>query len=240
MSTTTAEETYTAEPADDQALEYRALHTGAIAGLVLGVISVFTLVTAPTSLEWCLSVCPIPLVGIFISLRAWSQISRQSDMYTGSTVAAVGLVLSTFFLVTGVGYATYVYTTEVPDGYTRISFAMMKPDEVDQRGGKVIPDEIAALDGKPIFLKGFIRPDSLKVRKKAKQFLLVRDSNTCCFGDLSKVAYFDQVMVAMQDGLSVDYTTGIFRMGGVLRMQPENLARGPSWPVFMLEADYAK
>ena len=105
-----------------------------------------------------------------LALRAWSQITRQSDQYVGSGLALVGLALSTFFLVTGIGYGAYVYATEVPPGYTRISFGTLKPDEVDQRGGKLIPAEIETLDGAKVFIKGYIRPDSLSVRKNAKEF----------------------------------------------------------------------
>lgn len=239
MSTATAYETVSTGHDEDQSLEYRAVHTGAMIGLVLGVASAFTLVTAFSSLDACLMVCPIPVLGIFFSLRAWSQINRQSDLYTGKTPALVGVGLSLFFLVTGLGYASYVYATEVPDGYTRISFATMRPSEVEQRGNKLIPDVVVALDGQHVFIKGFIRPDSLKVRKNAKAFLLVRDNNVCCFGDLSKVNYYDQILVAMQDGLRIDYKEGTLSMGGTLRVYPQNVALGPGAPVFALEADYA-
>lgn len=209
-------------------------------GLILGVVSVFTILSAATGLEQCLLVCPIPLVGMFIALRSWAQINKMSDMYTGSRLALAGFALSTFFLVTGIGYGSYVYATEVPEGYARITFGGLKPDKVESRGDKLIPVDIQELDGQKIFIKGYIRPDSLSVRKNAKEFLLVRDNNQCCFGDLSKINYFDQMQVAMQGSLSVDYSLGIFRMGGTLRMNPNNLAYGPDAPVFMLEADYAK
>jgi hypothetical protein len=241
MSTTAAYESHSTTSVDDQTLEYRALHTGAITGLVLGVAAVFVLIVGVTSeLGECLMVAPIALVGIFFSLRALQQISRESDLYTGKGLALAGLVLSLFFLISGVTYASYVHVTEVPDGYSRISFTRMKPNEVDERGGKLIPEAIAALDGQPVFIKGYIRPDSLKVRTNAKGFLLVRDNNTCCFGDLAKVKYYDQILVAMQGRLSVDYSTRLYRMGGILRVHPENTVRGPGWPVFSLEADYVK
>jgi hypothetical protein len=241
MSTTATYEPLSSASMEDQSLEYRAVHTGAIASVVLGVLSVFVLVVGMTSdLGACLMVTPIPVVAMFFSMRSLAQISRQSDLYTGKKLALAGLTLAAFFLVTGVGYAGYVHVTEVPDGYTRISYSMMKPDELDERGGQPIPEDIAALDGQQVFIKGFIRPDSLKVRKNAKGFLLVRDNDTCCFGDLSKVKYYDQILVAMQGGLSVDYSTRVFRMGGTLRVHPENLAFGPGSAVYTLEVDYAE
>lgn len=234
------DEPATMEQNDEPALEYRALHTGAIVGLVLGAVSVFVVITAASSLEECLMVIPIPLVGMFVSLRAWAQINRQSDQYTGKPLALGGLALSTIFLATGLSYGGYSYATEVPEGYTRISFGMFKPDELDLRSRKFTPDEIVALEGKKVFIKGYIRPDSLAVRKNAKQFLLVRDNNQCCFGDASKVKYYDQIAVAMQGKLNVDYSAGLFRMGGTLHIHPQSLGRGPDAPVFSLQADYVK
>jgi hypothetical protein len=227
-------------PDHHKVLEYRALHTGAVAGLVLGVVSIFTLVIATSGIEACLMVCPIPLIAMLLSLRAWLQIRRHSDQYTGRPLAITGFVLATFFLVTGVGYGSYVYATEVPEGYTRITFGKLKPNEIDVRGGNPVPDDVAALQGQKVFIKGYIRPDSLAVRKNAKAFLLVRDNNQCCFGDFSKVKYYDQIQVDLQGPLTVDYSTGIFRIGGILQIHPENLLQGPGTPVFALVADYAK
>ena len=96
-----------------------------------------------------------------MSLRALAKIRREPEHYTGSTLAMLGLVLSFVFLFGGVGYGGYVYATEVPEGYTRISFNGMKPDAIQERGGVVVPPDIAALDGKKVFIKGYIRPDSI-------------------------------------------------------------------------------
>ena len=105
---------------------------------------------------------------------------------------------------------------------------------------QMTPPEIAALDGKKVFIKGYIRPDSVSVSRGIKEFLLVRDNNQCCFGDLSKISYFDQMQVDMLGSRSVDYSQGIFRMGGTLKVQPQNAVLGPSAPVFSQVADYAK
>ena len=73
----------------------------------------------------------------------------------------------------------------------------MKPTEIQERGGVTVPPDIAALDGKHVFIKGYIRPDSMAVTRGIDRFLLVRDNNTCCFGDLSKIKYHDQIDVEM-------------------------------------------
>lgn len=237
MSTATID-TYADREAAD-VIQYRALHTWAIVGLVLGVLSVFTLITAAGTLEGCLLITPIPILGMFVSLRSWARIKRDSDQFTGAWLAATGFVLSLLFLVTGVGYGGYVYATEVPDGYQRISFETLRPNEVQERGGVMIPPEAQALDGKKVFIKGYIRPGSAPVRVGIDRFLMVRDNNQCCFGDLSKVKYFDQMAVKIVSSDRIEDTMQILRMGGILHVHPENLRLGAGYPAFSLQADYA-
>jgi hypothetical protein len=225
----------------EEALHYRAVHTGAIIGLVLAVFtSVFTLVSAGNAAEACIGVSLLNALPVSLCLWALARIRRDADLYTGRPLAIVGLVLSLAFLIGGVAYGGFVYATEVPDGYTRISFGAMKPDAIDERSGRLVPPDIAALDGKRVFIKGYIRPDSIKVSRGIDRFLLVRDNNQCCFGDLSTVKYHDQVLVEMVGSRRIDYTDGILRMGGILKVQPENAVRGPMAPVFSLQADYAR
>jgi hypothetical protein len=233
--------TFDMEPTTDdgETVEYRALHTGALIALVLGVVSVFVVVTAASSLEWCLLVTPIPVFGIFVALRSLRTIHRYPNQYAGDVIAKLGLVLSLIFLIGGVGYGGYVHATEVPEGYTRVSFNGMKPDELEVRSGLEVPPEITALEGKKIFIKGYIRPDSITVPRGIKQFLLVRDNNQCCFGDLSKIKYYDQIAVNLTGDKLVDYSQGVFRIGGILHVEPQNTAFGSAAPVFSLSADYA-
>src|SRR3954464_11438039 len=223
---------------DEESLQYRALHTGALIGLVLGILSVFVPITAPKSFVGCRMVAPIPIVGIILSVRALGRIRRQPDQYTGQTLAMLGLLFSLVFLIAGVSYGAYVYVTEVPDGYSRISFTTMKPDELQERNGLVVPPEVQALEGKQIFIKGFIRPDSITVPRGIDRFLLVRDNNQCCFGDLSKIKYHDQILVARTGDRRVDYSQGVIRIGGVLHIEPQYAAAGAPRPVFSLKADY--
>ena len=230
---------YDAVDDTDDVVQYRALHTGALIGLVLGVASIFVVITAASSLEYCLLVTPIPALGILISARALASISRNSEQYTGRPLALAGLALSLVFLVVGLSYGGYVYATEVREGYERTSFSAMRPDEIQERNGEVVPPEIAALDGKRVFIKGYIRPDSITVSKGINRFLLVRDNNQCCFGSLSDVKYYDQMDVTMVDSKTVDYSDGIFRMHGILEVSPENAMRGPQYPVFTMKAEYA-
>ena len=103
-----------------------------------------------------------------------------------------------------------------------------------------MPPDVASLEGKNVFIKGYIRPDSVTVPRGIDQFLLVRDNNQCCFGDLSQVKYYDQVQVHLQDNRRADYSRGVFRMGGILHIDPTALVPNSTKPVFTLLADYSK
>ena len=235
MSTATLSSDIRADDVLD-ALEYRAVHTGAIAGLLLGVMSVATVVPASSNFEACLMITPIPLLGLVVSLRSLAAIRRQPETYTGTKLAAAGAILSAVFLITGVGYGGYVYATEVPDGYERTSFSEMKPDTVEERGNIAIPPEIAALAGKQVFIKGYVRPGSQ--RTISGEFLLVRDNNECCFGEIDKVKYYDQLQVKLTGNQTASFDLRLYRVGGTLMINPANLGRGPEFPVYSLVADY--
>jgi hypothetical protein len=240
MSTATAlapEPALGADGADP--LAYRAIHTGAILGLLLGLVSVVTVLTAGNSLESTLLLAPIPVAGLLISLKAWRRIARERDQYTGERFAMVGTVLSALFLVASLGYGGFVHATEVPEGYARTTFADLKPHEVDVAANRLVPKRLEDQIGERIFIKGYIRPDSVTVRHNLKDFLLVRDSNECCFGDLTKVQYYDQIAVDLADGITTDFSRRVFRVGGVLSVRPgDPLAGTPV--VYTLKADYVR
>ncbi len=220
--------------------QYRPLSMGAIASVVFGLLSFLTFVAGGQSLATCLLMCPIPAVGIVVGLRAWTRIRSMPDQESGSKLAMAGVLLSVIGLAGGLGYSGYVYATEVPTGYTRTSFGEFRPDEVEQRGNLLVPRDVQKLDGQKVFIKGFMRADSIQYSHNVREFRLVRDNNQCCFGDLSKVKYFDQVLVSTVGSLSTDYSTGIYRVGGILHVHPENILRGVGYPVYTLEANHLK
>jgi hypothetical protein len=224
----------------DRGFEYRPMHSGAIASLVFGLLSVLVALAGRDTFESAVLMTPLPLIGLALGYFAVRRISATPDMYKGLAAARAGIALSLFFLVAGIGYAGYVSVTEVPEGYAPMSFADLKPDEVDLRGNHIVPPDVAKLDGQKVFIKGYFRPDSAKFTKNVKQFLLVRDNNQCCFGDMSTVQFFDQMSVAMSGDLAVDYKPGLYRMGGKLHIKPENAVNGSQLPVYVLEADHAE
>ncbi len=224
---------------DAQDFQYRTLSSSAIASLVLGLLSGLVFLAGHDSIQACLMMCPIPILGLVVGLRSLSRIRSRPESLSGSRLAAAGVLLSGFCLLIGLGYSGYVYATEVPTGYTRTSFTEFRPDEVELRGRVLVPPDIAALDGKKVFIKGFIRADSTSQRHNIRNFLLVRDNYQCCFGDLSKVKFYDQVLVTVDESLHIDFSNRVIRMGGTLHVLPDNIPKGPGHPAYTLEADYA-
>jgi hypothetical protein len=225
--------------------EYRPLSTGAIASAVFGVLSSLVFVTASSSLSSSLWLAPIPVVGLVAGWLSLQKIRSMPDQLSGRAAALIGILLSALGLFGGLGFASYVHATEVPEGYTRTSFYEFRPDQVEERGGKLVPPDVLELDQKQVFIKGFMRPSTgiskagTPVRNHVSQFLLVRDNNQCCFGDISDVKYYDQVLVQLTGSKTTNESGGMFRMGGKLRILPQNVHR-KGHPVFILEADYVK
>ena len=227
----------TYETTRNEQLQYRAICSTAVVSLILGLLSVLTIPTANSSVEACLVVCPIPLFGIALAIRSLVVIRRLPDEMTGSGFAITGLTLSVVFLVGGLGLATYVYATEVPEGYSRVAFSQMRPSETEKKNGVVVPPDLMAYNGEKVFIKGYMRPPSQKVQ--ISEFLLVRDNNECCFG-INLPEYFDQIRVHLVSGKRVNYSTRLFRMGGTLRAHPVRMRPESGQSVYTLIADYVK
>ncbi len=226
-----------AKPTTEVPLQYRAMSTSAVVSLVLGVSSVVMIFAAMGSVSATIAAGAIPLAGLIVGIIAAKKISQDSDILTGRPLALGGIVLSLAFLVGGLALAGYVYATEVPPGYARIAFHELRPSDDHRRGGLSVPPELMEYDGQKIFIKGYMRPPS--IRNQNREFLLVRDNNECCFGK-SEPAYYDRIQVILEGDLRADYSTGLFRVGGTLRIKPDAASAGPGQAVFTLEGDHLK
>ncbi len=228
-------------PVDDRPLNYRALSMGAVASVILGLLSVLIIPTALTSLDAFLTTVLIPIAGLIVGVVSFRKIGRSPDQFTGRGIAAAGVVASSVFLITGSVLAGYVYQSEVPDGYARIDFSTLRPwyetGPTPQVVGK-LPPEILQLEGQEVFITGFMRPPEFL--RNIDRFLLVRDNNTCCFGPIDNVKYYDQVQVKLVGSLRADYAKRTYNMAGKLHVHPDNVGKGAGYPVFSLEADYLK
>lgn len=169
---------------------YRAICRGGIWSIVFFVLALIGLV--PTFAP--LLVLAIP--GMILAAVALRSISRYPDEYSGRGLALFGLAACSLLFLGGVGQNVYTYLTEVPDGYERVQFYQLQADTQ----GQDQPTETAlAIDGKPVFLKGYIHPSSGS--GMLRQFILVPDLGTCCFGGQPRSS--DMIEVKLPPGQTV-------------------------------------
>lgn len=207
--------------------QYRAICMSAVTTAILGIISI------PAILFSKLLV--LPFVGMIIGLYAMLQLRRRSDELTGSRIAKIGLLMCTTILITGTAYSSYVYATEVPEGFSRITFSELQPDE----GSPLpIPESALSLDGQRIFVKGYVHPGVTR-RKGIKQFVLVPDMKTCCFGGQPKLT--DMIEVTLKDPLRVNYSYSQVKLAGTLKVSPiKKAVSGLDGVYYQLDAEYVR
>ncbi|MGE5190953.1 MAG: hypothetical protein ACM3U2_00510 [Deltaproteobacteria bacterium] len=199
------------DPAEEFA--YRPVPPLAPISLFLGFCGVSGFVGVP-----CLAVSA---VGMLVGALALWQIRRAMGDLGGRGVALLGFTLSTLMLLAGSGYHAYAYATEVPQGFERVSFVELSKHLPTFSEGKVaVPPEVEALDGKPIFIKGYMYPTGRL--EGLSEFVLVKDTGQCCFGGQPKLT--DMIVVKFEDGMTVKHrdqilvgVAGIFRANAVVQ-----------------------
>ncbi len=92
--------------------------------------------------------------GTLFAGLAFYNLKKYPAELTGKLWATIGGVLGSILLVGAPAKHAYIYLTEVPEGYERISFAAWKSP---MGGAPDVPTiEAMKLSGKKIFLKGYI------------------------------------------------------------------------------------
>jgi hypothetical protein len=226
-----------AEPAESRAAQfdpgeefaYRPVPPLAPISLFLGLCGLSGFVGVP-----CLAV---GFVGVLVGMVALWQIRRSAGTLGGKGIARLGIGLSALMFVAGSGYHAYGYATEVPEGYQRISFVELSKHEPKLAEGRIeVAPEVASLDGKPIFIKGYMYPS--RQRSEISEFVLVKDTGQCCFGGQPKLT--DMIIVKFDEGLTVNYreqqlvgVAGVFRANSVA--QAEGLTS-----IYVLEGTHFK
>ena len=204
--------------------QYRALSMSAVASLVLGLISIVGL-AFPALLV-------IPLGGTLFGFYALHSVRKKSAELTGSGLALTGTILCGVFFMSGLTLATVIYLTEVPEGYQRISFLELQPDA--ERPHVPVSSRALELDGQKVFVKGYIYPGDR--RENLKQFVLVPDMKTCCFGGQPKLT--DMIEVSLRDPLTTDWAPTRRKLSGVLKVDTRKKpVSGLDGVYYQLEAD---
>ena len=99
------------------------------------------------------------------------------------------------------------FSVEGPDGALRINFddldlmKLINMDPVTPDCVEKMPDWLRGLAGKPVRVRGFMKPSG--VTEGIPQFLFVRSTDLCCFGPKGKV--YHMIAVTLKPGLTTEY-----------------------------------
>jgi len=215
-------------PAELKEFEYKPVPVLAPVSLFLGICSVIAMFSVAGAL--------LCVIGLAVSFAGLWQIRRANGEYGGRVLARVGFVLSGLFLVSGIGWHSYLFATEVPEGYQRVSFSQ----DISRKGCVVkdgVPDfnsDVAGLDGQHVFVKGYMY--QTRQTDGLKKFLLLKDNQQCCFG--GQPSQNDMIEVEMQGDKTAEYHhLTLVSVGGVFRLKDIRQAAGQA-PVYKLEATH--
>jgi hypothetical protein len=95
----------------------------------------------------------------------------------------------------------------------KVAWATLADFKYEQR--KPLPEQVVALDGKKVEIAGFIYKGSGNVRD-IKEFILMRDAGTCCYGPQANYPHF--VIVRVVAGQGVNFTRDPIVVVGTLRV----------------------
>ena len=209
--------------------QYRSVSKAAVVCVVFALMSILAYVFSVFVL--------LPLLGICFGLFAISQIKRYPEELTGRRAAQLGILVCSVILMSSAVMHGYIYATEVPDGYQRISFNTLKPNK---RTKLPVSEASVELNGEQVFLKGYVRPGMKKNR--LKKFILVGDFGSCCFGGNPEITDVVAVSLVNEDDY-VNYGYRLRRIGGefVLHRRPKSVReKDLPYILYEIEADYVK
>lgn len=210
--------------------EYQTISKAAIACCVFAVLGITSYLAQMFVI--------LPLIGAGLGTIALINISKYPEELTGRSAALIGTALCVTMFMTSTGMHAYIYATEVPEGYRRISFTELKNNKRDTK----IPFSRKAydFDGEKVFLKGYVRPNTGR-KNGIKKFILVGDFGDCCFGGTPQIDEAVAIDIITDD--SVSQTLGLRRIGGTFHLN-ESMRRvndeGLPQVFYTIEADYVR
>jgi Protein of unknown function (DUF3299) len=208
-------------------LDYRPTSPMALLSVVVGLLALVSacLVYDLGSTTFVLA----SAIGLVTAYRGLSAVRRYE--MRGRGAAKAGLGLSALALVAGFGINGLQTAFEVPTGCLPISYETLQP-----KPGESVPVSARELDGKKVFIKGYMYPSSQMT--EIREFVLCRDNGTCCFGGQPKLA--DMIQVSLKEPLTLDYHTGLRHVAGTFRVEPKTATGGLGSILYRLDADYAR
>ncbi|GIW96361.1 MAG: hypothetical protein KatS3mg110_4402 [Pirellulaceae bacterium] len=209
MSTQLVESNSWVEMAEGPAeLGYRKLSRAAVASVAMIVLALA---------GWLFAVMlVVPLLGLLLGLWGWRTVRRFPEEFSGLWLARIGTLANLVILIGATSLHVVTAATEVPEGYQPINFDMLQPDPKNIH--EVVPPSALALNGKRVFIKGYIHP-SVAGLGPVHQFVLVPDMGTCCFGGQPKLT--DMIEVTTPPKQPVRYGRRRLKLAGTLKVDTQ-------------------
>lgn len=207
---------------------YRAMSSTAIASLVFAVMAALMGFFFWPGLG-------LAIIGISVGVMALSKINAYPEEFDGKQIAVAGILLNLVILLGGAGMHTYIYLTEVPEGYSRIQFFELQQPE---NGPNQPTEKAVSMDGEPVFLKGYIHPTSGS--GMLKHFILVPDLGTCCFGGQPKSS--DMIEVSLGGGQTTKAGFQKKKLAGTFKVNqaPQKLTDFENTVFYRMKVDQIK
>ncbi|HEX7378901.1 MAG TPA: hypothetical protein VF278_17390 [Pirellulales bacterium] len=203
---------------------YRTLSTLAVVSFIAGLLSVLAF------LGWTLAA--IPMIGIVAGALSLRQIRANPDTYTGEHFALIGTLLCGLLWMGGWSRLAYVHATEVPPGFDRISYDDLQLDPDDPLAFP--PKRAVELEGKKVFIKGYVYQPTGGQTSGLKHFILVRDKGQCCFGGNPKIT--DMIEVKLKGKLEADFNMRVRKLAGTFHLEPSQGMHGLGGALYHLDA----
>ncbi|MDO5553524.1 MAG: DUF3299 domain-containing protein [Planctomycetia bacterium] len=191
----------------EETTDYKQIGTLAVCSLVAGLLSAL-------AFFW-MTFLLLAVVGVVLGLLALRKILAAPEEIGGFTLTTIAIAVSAVIGLSATGWQTWVYYHSAPSGYLVVEFDSMS---VDAKTGKV-RDEIAALNERKVYIKGFMYPTSRQ--SGIEDFTLVRTLGHCKFCSPGTNPA-DMIAVELEKGMTVSYRANKqVAVGGVLHVNPD-------------------
>jgi len=207
--------------------QYRAVSWVAVASVVCGLLSFVTVFGAYFIV--------VPAAGIALGWNAWQRIREVPGELTGRGLAWAGMALSVVLGALGGGALWAYEMREVPWGYTKVDWDDLQPDRDDP--SELIPPDAMELDGKRIFIKGYMYPGRQTIG--IKRFVLVPTVGHCSFCS-PQIKSTEMIVADLQGDLRTTYKRRVTSIGGTLRIDQLEVAKPFGGFPYVLEVDYVR
>ena len=216
------------QPSVGNEFQYRTISKAAVASLAFAILGLGAFVFPAFVL--------LPVLAIGFGFVALIEIRKYPEEITGKLAAKVGLGCGLLIAAGSIAMHAYEYITEVPPGYERMAFTDLRPNV---RTPLLFSEKAEELDGKKVFLKGYVRPGAK--RTNLKNFILVGDFGDCCFGGNPKITEIVAVNITSDD--LIDHSYFIRKIGGTFRLDSSSRRideDGIPRVFYSIEADYIR